>query len=232
MTMTTHAEYDGHTEAVTVAAAFPSAIKDRTIVITGANKLGIGFTTAQALASQAPRRLILAGRSTAKVQECIDALRSEYPDVDYRPLQVDLSSQESVRKAASTVMAWEDVPDIDLLINNAGVMNLPERTLSPEGIEMHLATNHVGHFLFTNQILPKLIAAAKDSPRGFVRVINISSVGTVSILLPKRLPIQARAHGWFPSTPVPIPNKSAADGLTSSCQRRQLYQGNQGATRK
>ncbi|KAK7887294.1 hypothetical protein LTR67_009714 [Exophiala xenobiotica] len=179
MPTTSHAEYDEHTEAVTVAAAFPSAIKGRTIVITGANKLGIGFTTAQALASQGARRLILVGRSTTKVQECIDALRSEYPDVDYRPLQADLSSQESVRKAASTLMAWEDVPAVDLLINNAGVMNIPERTLSPDGIEMHLATNHVGHFLLANLILPKLIAAAKNSPRGFVRVINISSVGTM-----------------------------------------------------
>ncbi|KAK5239101.1 hypothetical protein LTR40_014856, partial [Exophiala xenobiotica] len=101
-----------------------------------------------------------------------------YPDVDYRPLQADLSSQESVRKAASTLMAWEDVPAVDLLFNNAGVMNIPERTLSPDGIEMHLATNHVGHFLLANLILPKLIAAAKNSPRGFVRIINISSVGT------------------------------------------------------
>lgn len=178
MTSISHTEFDGKTEGVTVAATFAHSIKDRTILITGVNKLGIGFAIAQAFASQAPRRLILAGRSPAKVQECIDSLRPQYPEIDYRLLQVDLSAQESVRKAASTVLGWNDVPTIDLVVNNAGVMNIPERQLSPEGIEMHLATNHVGHFLLTNLILPKLIAAAKGAPKGSIRIINVSSLAT------------------------------------------------------
>lgn len=177
MTSTTHAEFHGKTEAITVAAAFPSLIKGRNILVTGMNKLGIGFTTAEALASQSPRCLILAGRSPAKVQECVDALRQQFPDVTYHTLLVDLSSQESVKKAASTVLSWADVPTIDLVINSAGVMNIQERTLSPEGIELHLATNHVGHFLLTNLLIPKVIAAAKDSTRSSVRIVNVSSVG-------------------------------------------------------
>lgn len=176
MSATTHPEFEGKTEALTVVTAFTSRIKGRTILITGVNKLGIGFATAEALASQSPRRLVLTGRSPAKVQECIDALRLQFPDVDYRLLQVDLSSQESVRKAASTVLSWGDVPTIDLVINNAGVMNIQERTLSPEGIEMHLATNHIGHFLLTNLLMPKLIAAAKGSTPSSVRIINVTSV--------------------------------------------------------
>ncbi|EXJ81521.1 hypothetical protein A1O1_07585 [Capronia coronata CBS 617.96] len=178
MTSVTHSEFDGKTDASTVATAFASGIKDRTIVITGVNKRGIGFATAQALASQSPRCLILTGRSATKVQECIDALSSEYPNIDYRLLQVDLSAQESVRKGASAVLGWADVPTIDLVINNAGVMNIPERKLSPEGIEMHLATNHMGHFLLTNLIMPKLITAAKNSPKASVRIVNVSSVAT------------------------------------------------------
>ncbi|EXJ82480.1 hypothetical protein A1O3_06293 [Capronia epimyces CBS 606.96] len=178
MTCITHTEFDGKTEGVTVAEAYSGSIKDRTILVTGVNKRGIGFGIVQAFASQSPRRLILAGRSASKVQECIDDLRSQYPDVDidYRLLQVDLSAQESVRKAASVVLSWTDVPTIDLVINNAGVMNLPQKLLSPEGIEMHLATNHIGHFLLTNLILPKLIAAAKNSPPGSVRIINVTSL--------------------------------------------------------
>ncbi|KAK4948694.1 hypothetical protein LTR10_012698 [Elasticomyces elasticus] len=178
MATLTHPEFDSATEAITVAQAFAPSIKGRTILITGVNRLGIGYTTAEAFASESPRLLILAGRSPAKVQECIDALSQKYPDVEYRLLQVDLSSQESVRNAASTVLSREDVPTIDLVINNAGVMCLPERTLSPDGIEMHLATNHIGHFLLTNLIMPKLIAAAKDKAPGTVRIINVSSVGT------------------------------------------------------
>lgn len=95
--------------------------------------------------------------------------------MEYRPLQVDLSSQESVRAAAATVMSWTDVLAVDILINTAGVMAIQERTLTKEGIEMHLATNHLGHWLFTCLIAPKLIKAAESSPRGATRVVNVSS---------------------------------------------------------
>ncbi|KAL6247515.1 hypothetical protein RBB50_005861 [Rhinocladiella similis] len=179
MTATTYTEFHKNTKALSVAAAFPEAVKGRTILITGVNKLGIGYTTAEALASEGPRCLILAGRSPSKVQECIDALGSKYPNVDYRLLEVDLSSQASIKKAGSAVMSWSDVPTIDLVINNAGVMNIPQRTLSVDGIEMHFATNHLGHFLLTNLIMPKVISAAKTSSPGFVRIINVSSVGTM-----------------------------------------------------
>lgn len=178
MTSLTHPEFEGKTEAVTVAEAFCSSINNRTILITGVNRLGIEFAVAEALATQYPRRLIFAGRSTTKVQERIDALRPRYSGIDFCLLQVDLSSQKSVREAASTVLDWDVVPTIDIVINNAAAMNLPERELSPEGIEMHLAPNHVGHFLLTNLILPKIIAAAKDAAPGYVRIVNVSSVAT------------------------------------------------------
>ncbi|KFY14027.1 hypothetical protein V491_06174 [Pseudogymnoascus sp. VKM F-3775] len=55
-------------------------------------------------------------------------------------------------------------------------MSVPERTLTEDGIEMHLATNHIGHFLLTNLVMPKLIAAAQRGPRGATRVINVSSL--------------------------------------------------------
>lgn len=177
MTATTYAEYGKETEAFTVAAAFPEAIKGRTIIITGVNKQGIGYSTAEAFASQGPAHLILAGRSPSKIQECIDALSSKYPNVNLRALKIDLGSQKSVRDAAAEVLGWEDIPTVDLLINNAGIMNIPTRTFSEDDIEITMATNHVGHFLFTNLIFPKLIAAAKNAPKGAVRVVNLSSSG-------------------------------------------------------
>ena len=92
-----------------------------------------------------------------------------------RVLQVDLSSQTSVRDAADTVLAWDDVPQITIIINSAGVMCLPTRQLSKEGIEMHFATNHIGHWLLSCLLMPKLIAASKRTPKGSTRVINVSS---------------------------------------------------------
>jgi NAD(P)-dependent dehydrogenase (short-subunit alcohol dehydrogenase family) len=122
MTSTTHSNFDKHSEALDVAATFPQSIKDRTILVTGVNKKGIGYTTIEAFASQAPRCLILAGRSTNKIQECVNALQSQYPAIDVRPLIVDLSSQSSVRDAAKEVLSWTDVPTIDLVVNNAGTL--------------------------------------------------------------------------------------------------------------
>jgi NAD(P)-dependent dehydrogenase (short-subunit alcohol dehydrogenase family) len=61
-------------------------------------------------------------------------------------------------------------------VNNAAVMNLPERVLSEDGIEMQFATNHIGHFLFTSLIMPKLLKASEINPKGLTRIINVTSL--------------------------------------------------------
>ena len=203
MTSTTHSHFGKATEAIEVAAAFPQAIKDRTILITGVNRQGIGYTTAAAFASQSPRLLIFAGRSQAKVHECVDSLHSQYPQIHIRPLIIDLSSLKSVRSAAAEVHRWEDVHAIHLLINNAGIMRHGEKfdgamPRSADGYEQQFATNHLGHFLFTVLILPKIVTAAKSSPPGSVRVANLSSAGTLVS------PLRTSDLGWEkPSTQIP-----------------------------
>ena len=178
MASTSHATFDARTSATEVATAFSSSIRSRTILITGVNKLGLGYAAASAFASQNPKTIILASRSSTKLEECLEALSLEYPDTRFRELIVDLSSQRSVRRAAQTVLEWSDVPTIDTIINNAGVMMVPERTLSEDNIEMHLATNHVGHCLLTNLLASKMIAAAKTSNAGTTRIVNVSSLAT------------------------------------------------------
>jgi NAD(P)-dependent dehydrogenase (short-subunit alcohol dehydrogenase family) len=178
MVTTTHPEWNEKTEGLEVAAAFPDSIKGKNVLVTGVNKGGIGYTTAQAFASQAPAHLILAGRTPSKLQECVDALKADYPNVDVRTLKLDLSSQKSAREAAKTFLADDEVPQLDILVNSAGVMNIPERTLTEEGIEMHFGTNHIGHFLFTNGIMPKILKAAESSPKGSTRIVNVSSGAT------------------------------------------------------
>ena len=79
------------------------------------------------------------------------------------------------------MLSWSDIPTIDIAVNNAAVMNLPERQLTEEGIEMHFATNHIGHFLFTSLIMPKLLKAAEGKPKGATRIVNVTSLSpTVS----------------------------------------------------
>lgn len=95
--------------------------------------------------------------------------------MDYRPLQINLSSQQSVRTAVAEILSWSDVPTVNIIVNSAGIMLLPERTLSEDGIEMHFATNHIGHFLFTCLIMPKLIKAAQGTSKGATRIVNVTS---------------------------------------------------------
>ncbi|KAK0758179.1 hypothetical protein N5P37_009480 [Trichoderma harzianum] len=173
---TSRPEFSKETEGVDVAKAFPEGIRNKTIIVTGANRNGIGFATSHAFASQSPACLILAGRNVDRIQECINAIKQDFPDVNCRALKVDLSSQKSVREAAAEVLAWSDVPAIDILVNSAGVMCLPERTLSVDGLEMHFATNHIGHWLFTCLIMPKLIKSAEGKPKGTTRIVNVSSL--------------------------------------------------------
>ena len=179
--MATRKDFTQSTEALEAAKAFPDSIKGKTVLVTGVNKQGIGFTTAQAFASQSPAHLIIASRQLPKIQDCIDAIKKDYPDVDCRPLKLDLGSQKAVRAAADEVLSWEDIPEINIIVNSAGIMNLPERQLSVEGIELTFATNHIGHFLFANLLMPKLIKAAESNPKGSTRIVNVTSLSpTVS----------------------------------------------------
>ena len=61
-------------------------------------------------------------------------------------------------------MNWQDVPEIDVVICNAGVMWIADHQMSVDQIEMQLATNHIGHFLFVKLILKKLTAASATKP--------------------------------------------------------------------
>ena len=111
-----------------------------TAIVTGANS-GIGRVTARELA-RAGARVVLAVRNTEKGDAAAATMTGE---VEVRPL--DLASLESIRAFAA---AWEG--DVDLLINNAGVM-IPPRGATADGFELQLGTNHLGHFALTNLLL-------------------------------------------------------------------------------
>jgi len=112
----------------------------RTFVVTGANS-GIGFAAAREL-GRASARVVLAVRDVAKGEAAAASIPGE---AEVRRL--DLADLESVHAFAD---AWEG--DLDVLIDNAGVMALPERR-TKDGFEMQIGTNHLGHFALTNLML-------------------------------------------------------------------------------
>lgn len=147
-----------------------SAIKGKVILITGVTLKTIGSGFALAVARAQPSLLILAGRSSTKNQETAKAVTDEFPDVKVRTLELDLISLAAVRTAANEVNGWADVPQIDVLVNNAGVM-ASDWALSPDGFETQLAINHLGHFLFTNLIMGKILKSSAP------RIVIVSSNG-------------------------------------------------------
>ena len=163
--------FGASTTASEVASIFSDSIKDRVFLITGVNPNGIGGAIAKALAPHSPHLLILTGRSREKVQAVINDISTAHPQVTCRFLQLDLSSSESIRKAAETVLEYAE--PLHVLINNAGVMAIPTRTLSSEGVEMQFQTNFLGPFLLTNLLLPKLLNSTSSNNSN--RIINVAS---------------------------------------------------------
>jgi NAD(P)-dependent dehydrogenase (short-subunit alcohol dehydrogenase family) len=126
----------------------------RTAIVTGANS-GIGRAAARALAG-AGAAVTLAVRDPAKGEAAAAGMAGA---VDVRPL--DLTSLASVRAFAAD---WDG--DVDILINNAGVMATPQRRTA-DGFELQIGTNHLGHFALTNLLLPHV----RD------RIVTVSSTG-------------------------------------------------------
>jgi NAD(P)-dependent dehydrogenase (short-subunit alcohol dehydrogenase family) len=124
------------------AADLPT-LDGRTVVITGANS-GIGLVAARAL-GRAGARVVLAVRDTAKGEQAAATI-----DGDSEVRRLDLADLASIRAFAD---GWEG--DLDVLINNAGVMATPERRTA-DGFELQIGTNHLGHFALTNLLLPRI----------------------------------------------------------------------------
>ncbi|KAI0885485.1 NAD(P)-binding protein [Annulohypoxylon maeteangense] len=162
--------YNEATTADELVRDFAAEIKGKVILTTGVSPNSLGSTFVESLAEAEPALLILAGRKIEKVQQTADAISLAHPKVKTRILQLDLGSFDAIREAAATVNGWEDVPYIDVLVNNAGIMAV-EFALSPDGFESQFATNHLGHFLFTNLIMNKILASKTP------RIVSVSSDG-------------------------------------------------------
>jgi NAD(P)-dependent dehydrogenase (short-subunit alcohol dehydrogenase family) len=139
-------------------------------VITGPSVSSIGAETAMSLTYAKPSQIILLGRTESKALPVVHKIKSINEGVSVSFFHIDLASLASVRKAAAEVN--RKVEKIDYLINNAGIMGIPEFKKSEDGIELQFASNHVGYFLSTNLLMKKIFAAGRGA-----RIVNVSSNG-------------------------------------------------------
>lgn len=143
----------------------------RRFLITGANS-GIGFAAALKLAHK-DAELILACRDVRKGEAALARIREEAPGVRAEVAALDLASLDSVREFAAREL--ERQRPLHVLINNAGVMAVPRRTLTADGFEMQFGTNVLGHFALTG-LLWAAIRQAEVSSAEAPRVVTIASI--------------------------------------------------------
>lgn len=144
----------------------PPDLTGRLVVITGANSgLGLGLTERLAAAGA---EVVMAVRNRDKGERAAEGVRGRNPDARLRLLDCDLADLGSVRAAAQLLLDEERA--VDILINNAGIMAVPERRETADGFELQFGSNHLGPFALTGLLMPALQRA--DAPR----VVSTSSI--------------------------------------------------------
>ena len=147
-----------------------SLLTSKLVVVTGASEKGLGGETAVALARGSPAHLVLLARSQSRVESVMSRIKEIDSGIKVDFVSVSLDDLDSVRAAAATINS--KISKLDILINNAGIMAIEKYTLNKNGVEIQFATNHLGHFLFTKLLFPKILAAGAGS-----RIVNLTSLG-------------------------------------------------------
>lgn len=162
--------FDRQSTGIEVVEELKQYVDGKTILVTGASINGLGAETALSLAHANPAHILLHGRSASKIEPVIAGITKLNPRIKTTFVQADFGSLASVRSAAKFVNSQID--RLDLLIGNAGIMAVKKYTLTADGIESQLGTNHISHFLLTNLLMPKLLAVGSGA-----RIVNVSSDG-------------------------------------------------------
>lgn len=148
----------------------PDRIKDlsgKTFVITGTTS-GTGFEAAKILLLK-NAKVVMLNRNPKKSEETIATLKQELGNaIDVSNIQMDLAVQASVRKAAKEVL--EIVPQIDALLLNAAIAQVPKQTFTEDGFESQMGVNHYGNFLLQALLYPRI-----EESKG--RIVTVGSMG-------------------------------------------------------
>ena len=139
-------------------------LNNKTVVISGATN-GIGKAAAIELSKENPK-LLFTYRNQSLADEMLAEIKDISPNTQVQSVYCDFSDQDSIKKCTNEIN--DLCTNIDVLINNAGVVNTSYHETG-EGIENTFAVNHLGYFLFTNLLLQKLKGGNET------RIVNVSS---------------------------------------------------------
>lgn len=132
------------------------------ILITGANS-GLGFEASKVL-SKKGGQIIMAVRNLQKGKQAFEKIKKEIPNAKLEVMTLDLADFDSIRKFSKEFHS--KYSQLDILINNAGVMAPKNRELTKQGFEVQFGANHLGHFLLTGLLLDIL----KQTPNSRIAI--------------------------------------------------------------
>lgn len=142
-------------------------LNGKVFVVTGTTS-GTGFEATKILLSNGAK-VVMLNRNPKKAENTIATLKQELGnDIDLSNIQMDLSKQASVKKAAEEVL--KTVPQIDALICNAAIAQVPKQTLTVDGWESQMGTNYFGNWTLQALLFP-LIEKSKG------RIVTVGSMG-------------------------------------------------------
>ena len=143
------------------------SLAGKTFVITGANA-GAGFQATRILLSKGAK-VVMLNRSAEKSTAAVNNLKEEFgAGADVSFVRMDLAELASVRDAATEVL--ETIPQIDALICNAAIAQVPTQRLTVDGFESQLGTNHYGHFVLGGMLFDRI-----EESKG--RIVVVASLG-------------------------------------------------------
>jgi len=144
-----------------------TSLAGKTYVITGANA-GAGFEASRILLSKSAK-VVMLNRNADKSTDAVAKLKQEYgEEADISFVVMDLSILASVREAAAEIL--RKVPQIDALICNAAIAQVPTQKLTVDGFESQLGTNHYGHFVLCGMLFNRI-----EESKG--RIVVVASLG-------------------------------------------------------
>lgn len=162
--------------------------QNQVYIVTGSNS-GVGKEVARILYSK-HAKVYVAARSESKAQQAIASIQKAHPSStgSLVYLHLDLADLSTIKASATDFLSKES--QLHVLFNNAGIMQPPQGSKTPQGYELQIGTNNLGPFLFTKFLTPLLIATAKAAPKSTVRVVWAASNGAE----------------WTPKNGVPLDN--------------------------
>ena len=186
----------------------------RVAVVTGANG-GLGLVTSHELAAKGAH-VVLAARDQEKARAAEEQIRARTPRASVEVVPLDLGSLASVADAAERIRASHDA--IDVLVNNAGVMAMPERRTA-DGFEMQFGVDHLGHFALTAHLLPALLRA--DA----ARVVTVTSTARFlgRAVNPRNPHLDGRYQPWRAYAQAKAANYHFALGLQQQFEQAGVH---------